>query len=213
MLACNRGYPLGKKIPDKYATTKAGGEVWPQYGDEGPTWRISDEWYHYRGPTTVYLADCEGPCEDWVATGKRWFKIWETGYFPTGWPAGSIERSLITDRKTWQQKNLAAEKRACNWYPVRMTTPMDVKPGNYLMRHEVFYSEGDLTLWPQLNPTCANIKVIGNETAFPSDEYLVSFLGAYKTTDPAFANQGPKHAEERAQTYNYTIPCPKVWKS
>ncbi|KAL4794306.1 hypothetical protein BDV19DRAFT_390367 [Aspergillus venezuelensis] len=80
------------------------------------------------------------------------------------------------------------------------------------MRHEVFYSEAGLQLWPQLFPNCANIRVEGDGAAFPSEEYLVSFPGAYSFDDPAFAIEGPDHKAERERTFNYTIPGPKVWK-
>lgn len=143
---------------------------------------------------TVYLADCEGLCNEYDASGKRWFKIFESGYSPTGWPAGSIERAPITDQRTWQQNKLPQEGWTIN-------IPENLKPGNYLMRHEVYYSEGNLQLWPQIYPSCANIEVTGSGTDAPEEDYLVSSPGAYSWDDPAFANQGPSKKAENEKTY------------
>jgi hypothetical protein len=81
------------------------------------------------------MADCGGPCDKWDDRGQRWLKIWESGYSSTGWPAGSIPRSPITDRRTWEQNDLWQE-------PITVQIPENIKPGHYLIRHEVFYSEG-----------------------------------------------------------------------
>jgi hypothetical protein len=212
-MACNRGNPLQLEFPKQHGLVKAGGIVeayytppkcpdnwvlpskpmFPEYGDASPAWCIDSAWYHYWGPMNVYLADCQGPCDQYDAAGERWFKIWETGYSPTGWPAGSIEESPITERRTWEQNELHSKS-------IRVTIPKELKSGHYLIRHEVYFTEGEKVV-PQLFPTCAQIEVVGNGTQLPTAEYLVSFPGAYKYSDPAFANQGEWNLKERSQTY------------
>ncbi|KAI1480355.1 hypothetical protein F4774DRAFT_378138 [Daldinia eschscholtzii] len=48
------------------------------YGAEYP-------WQHAQGPIMIYMADCGGPCNKWDGLGKRWFKIWESGYYKSEW--------------------------------------------------------------------------------------------------------------------------------
>lgn len=86
---------------------------------------------------------------------------------------------------------------------VNYTIPSCLKPGNYLVRHEIIalhsaYNEGGA----QFYPGCHQLKVSGEGTKVPSE--LVSFPGAYDSKDPGIVfsiyNQLP-----------YKIPGPSVF--
>ncbi|CAG7565360.1 unnamed protein product [Fusarium equiseti] len=241
-LGCNRGYPLQTTPPMEHAPIKAGGLIeafytppvcpknwsrpekplFPEWNDPKPMVCLTPKspWYHYWGPLMVYMADCHGPCDKFDSHRAKWFKIWESGYSSTGWPAGSISRAPITDRRTWEQNNLHSN-------PITVQVPQKLKSGHYLIRHEVFFSEGE-NGFPQLFPQCAQLHVTGQGNAVPGSDYLVEFPGAYKMTDPAFAILGDDNYSQRRSIYvsipyqnlsssalmnieNYTTPGPRVW--
>lgn len=54
--------------------------------------------------------------------------------------------------------------------------PKGLKPGNYLIRHEIIMIE---LFPPQHYPECAQLTVSGGGDKLPGDEYLVAFPGAY----------------------------------
>ncbi|KAF2657953.1 lytic polysaccharide monooxygenase [Lophiostoma macrostomum CBS 122681] len=60
-----------------------------------------------------------------------------------------------------------------------LNIPKTLKPGNYMIRHEILMLE---QMPPQFYPECAQLKIEGDGTAFPSEEYLVKFPGPYKMT-------------------------------
>jgi hypothetical protein len=88
---------------------------------------------------------------------------------------------------------------------VNYTIPACLKPGYYLVRHEIIalhsaYSEGGA----QFYPGCHQLKISGEETKMPG-EGLVSFPGAYDGKEPGIMfsiyNQLP-----------YKIPGPAVFE-
>lgn len=64
------------------------------------------------------------------------------------------------------------------------TIPSCLKPGYYLVRHEIIALHAAYT-YPgaQFYPGCHQLQVTGSGTKTPSTN-LVSFPGAYKSTDP-----------------------------
>ncbi|KAI0503235.1 lytic polysaccharide monooxygenase [Xylaria bambusicola] len=187
-LACNRGNPAAKTLPKLHAPVRAGANVTacPPYGDYDPPMKCQGPeyyWPHGQGPVMVYMANCEGPCDEWDGTGKRWFKVWETGYSRTSWPE-------------WQPRPIPGDTpiSTCDaweagYYIVRrgvnMTIPKPLKPGNYLIRHEVINLEANLQIYPE----CAQLNLTSEGDAVPSPEYLVEFPGAYRDiTEPRKLN-------------------------
>jgi hypothetical protein len=107
------------------------------------------------------MAACNGPCDQFEPGNETvWFKIYESGLQP-GHDIGSSVG--------WKQSRLAN-----NGWPVQV--PRNLKPGNYLIRHEIIMIELNP---PQHYPECAQLTVSGDGDALPGDEYLVSFPGAY----------------------------------
>jgi hypothetical protein len=117
------------------------------------------------------MAACNGPCEEFDPSNKKaWFKIYESGFSPgiDRWGDWSGERDLATTTG-WDQYSFTK-----NGWSLRV--PKNLKPGNYLIRHEIIMIE----LWPpQHYPECAQLTVTGSGNKLPGDDFLVSFPGAY----------------------------------
>jgi hypothetical protein len=117
----------------------------------------------------AYMANCGGDCSKADPAELKWFKIGEQGLRPgytlnegAGWPQGDMSGPAGKPKPGWT-----------------LTIPKSLKPGNYMIRHELIMLE---LMPPQFYPDCAQLTVEGDGTAFPSEEYLVKFPGAYKMT-------------------------------
>ncbi|OTB02560.1 glycoside hydrolase family 61 protein, partial [Hypoxylon sp. CI-4A] len=181
-LACNRGYPLATSLPKEHAPVRAGGEVTAWWTAPPCPLNPPYPWQHHQGPVMVYMADCGGPCDQWDGTGKRWFKIWETGYNKTGWGEYANEGkewSIGGSVYVWEQARIVPAGFS-------VTIPKTLKPGHYMIRHEIINLEASL----QFFPNCAQLEVSGDGDRLPSEDYLAEFPGAYKLEDPGIAVAG-----------------------
>lgn len=147
--------------------------------EQNTGWPYAYSWPHGLGPLMVYLAPCNGPCEDFNPTGDDvvWFKINENGFHPEDIPLYPMNPPNIGVSSAWDQSPwLLGDDRD----PVRtywsVKIPENLKPGNYLIRHEIIMIE---LMPPQFYPECAQITVSGKGDKLPGEEYLVSFPGAY----------------------------------
>ena len=125
------------------------------------------------------MAACNGPCQNFDPGNKKvWFKVYESGFTPgvDVWGNETYERDLATS-SGWNQFKYANE----GW---SITIPQRLKPGNYLVRHEIIMIE---LFPPQHYPECAQLTVTGMGDKLPEEEYLVSFPGAY-SYDGMFAH-------------------------
>jgi len=129
-------------------------------------------WQHAHGPLTAYMAACNGPCDkvDVNDGAKRWFKIADTP-LPKG--------KLASDPLAWEQTNL------CDGLPWTVTIPKRLKPGFYLIRHEVIAIHIVPT---QFYPECAQLEVTGDGKDLPAASDLVAFPGAYDPAGGYFLN-------------------------
>lgn len=139
------------------------------------------------GPVITYMAACPSTgCQAYMP-GKSavWFKIAQNGRSGTS--------------TTWGDTPLMVAGNAGYQY----TIPSCLKPGYYLVRHEIIALHASYT-YPgaQFYPGCHQLKVTGSGTKSPSS--LVSFPGAYAGSDP-----GITYDAYKAQTY--TIPGPAVF--
>ncbi|KAK7745687.1 hypothetical protein SLS62_009653 [Diatrype stigma] len=181
------------------------------YGDaEPPMACLGSEypWPHAHGPLLAYMADCQGPCDQWDGSGKRWFKIWEAGYVATGWPGSGYDGGdgellyPIASRVAWGHSHLI--RRGVN-----VTIPATLRSGRYLLRYEVINLERRTEFYPE----CVQLDVEGDGEEAPSEDYLVAFPGAYTLNDPGLAVGGIiyQNKREASEIFNYTMPGPKVW--
>lgn len=126
-------------------------------------------WVHATGPLLAYMAACNGPCDQFEPEGKVWFKIYETGLINGGGFDKWGNRVDLASSLGWDQ----FEFGKTGW---SLTIPKNLKPGNYLIRHEIIMIE---IMPPQFYPECAQLTVTGDGDKLPGEEYLVSFPGGY----------------------------------
>jgi hypothetical protein len=117
------------------------------------------------------MASCGGPsCTKFDGTGNVWFKIDEMGLVSGETDTGVWASTLLI------QNNLS-------W---TVTVPQQLRPGAYLIRHEILalHSAGA----PQFYPSCTQLIVAGSGVAFPSDSELVAIPGIYSNDTSTMIN-------------------------
>ncbi|KAJ2933534.1 hypothetical protein H1R20_g3547, partial [Candolleomyces eurysporus] len=200
-MSCNNdGGPVGEGGTQLSANIKAGTNITAVYG----------LWLHPYGPATVYMARCPGSCTDSNSRELKWFKIDHVGL---------IRGTIVYAASTWFRFILDQPLSACrdgDWgsgvvsktgvYTV--TIPAALADGEYLIRHELIAIHA---YWagPQFYIECAQLKVVGGRGKLPSDEYLVSFPGAYKASDPGL--NVDLYSPEAPTITTYELPGPAVW--
>ncbi|KDQ15684.1 glycoside hydrolase family 61 protein [Botryobasidium botryosum FD-172 SS1] len=147
-LACNEGGEAGAGL---IASARGGSVVtfrWNRWPED------------HKGPVTTYMADCNGNCSVF-GVGSRdriWFKIDEAGLFPNGvWASNA----LTANNGTWS-----------------IIIPATIKPGQYLIRHEILALHSIRE--PQVYPSCTQVNVresFGSDV--PLDGELASIPGIY----------------------------------
>ncbi|KAH9908857.1 glycoside hydrolase family 61 protein [Xylariomycetidae sp. FL2044] len=151
-------------------------------------------WLHPVGPMSVWLAACGETCDDVDVNDLDFFKIWEAGIL-----SGTLLEGL------WYQKNFQTWDGSPNLWPV--TIPAAIKPGLYVVRHEILSIH--VADKPQFYPECAHLNITGTGTALPSSEYLAKFPGAYDANDPSIKID--IYADAIKDLTNYTVAGPPVW--
>ncbi|KAJ4362809.1 glycoside hydrolase 61 [Neurospora sp. IMI 360204] len=141
------------------SATPAGGHATVKAGD-----KISLQWDQWpdshKGPVIDYLAACDGECEKVDKTALEFFKIDGAGYDNGVWASDT----LIKDGNSWL-----------------VQIPEDLKPGNYVLRHEIIaLHSGGQANGAQNYPQCFNLKVEGSGSNLPSG---VPGTELYKATD------------------------------
>ncbi|RYP07345.1 hypothetical protein DL764_002561 [Monosporascus ibericus] len=158
-------------------------------GDVSLTWNQWPE--SHKGPVIDYLADCGGDCSTVDKTTLKWFKIKELGQLELGAGAGQVGKwaddLLIENGLTWTT-----------------TIPASIKPGNYVLRHELIAlhdggNEGKTQMYPQ----CVNLKITGSGTESPEG---VIGTELYTPTDPGLFHN--IYNDETNPTYQ--IPGPAM---
>ncbi|KAJ2923385.1 hypothetical protein H1R20_g13707, partial [Candolleomyces eurysporus] len=145
----------------------------------------------HRGPVLNYLARVPDGVDirQWTPDKDAaiWFKIDHAGKYEDG---------------TWAADMFVPPNNKL--YSLRI--PPKLKPGQYLIRHEILALHGAFD-FPgiQAYPVCVQVEITGNGTAFPTS--FVSFPGAYTPETPGVV----------FNIYNtwgnppYPIPGPEVW--
>jgi len=146
-------------------------------------------WPHNVGPMMTYMAACEGTtCDNFNASEANWFKIHEVGLQNIG---------TASSARVWYQQQIM------NGNSLTVPLPSDIKPGDYLVRHEIIAlhlaSEGKAEFYP----SCTQVRVSGNGNGVPSQ--TVSFPGGYSDSDPGIFDL---HVYDPGA--NYTFPGPAV---
>ncbi|KAF8839801.1 hypothetical protein BDN67DRAFT_969554 [Paxillus ammoniavirescens] len=131
-------------------------------------WKGGDgsDWPHNIGPIMSYMASCGSTtCDQYNSTNAEWFKIEETGLEP-----GNI---------TWYQQNIM------NGGPSNVTIPSTLKPGQYLIRHEIIALHLANELGgAEFYPSCTQLDIGGSQVGIASASEEVTFPGGYSDNDP-----------------------------
>lgn len=126
-------------------------------------------WLHPVGPMSVWLAACPqgGGCADVDVNELDWFKIWHAGLVDDG--------ALGLAESMWYQKAFQKWDNSPAEWPVQI--PSTLKPGMYLVRHEIMSIH--VAGKPQFYPECAHLNVSGTGMALPPREYYKKIPGVY----------------------------------
>jgi len=138
-----------------YATVKAGDKINIKWD---PIWPES-----HVGPVIDYLADCNGDCSTVSKNSLRFFKIDGAGY----------------DKAKGKWAADVLRENGNSWM---VQIPADLKPGHYVLRHEIIALHGAANPnGAQAYPQCINIKVEGSGSNSPSG---VAGTSLYTANDP-----------------------------
>lgn len=110
----------GAKPGAGHATVAAGDKINLVWTPEWPESHV--------GPVIDYLADCNGPCETVDPASLRFFKIGGAGY-----------------NGDWAANDLRANGNS--WL---VQIPSDLKPGNYVLRHEILALQVDVERYSKI---------------------------------------------------------------
>lgn len=117
------------------------------------------------GPLIAYMAACNGPCDAFQPEGEKvWFKIYENALVPEEDRVGVPISSVLP----WSQYNMILQ--GGRW---DLRIPRNLKPGNYLLRHEIIVIGGNVPV--HVYPHCSQITVTGDGDSLPpaGSDYLV----------------------------------------
>lgn len=155
--------------------------------------KMGMQWYHSgpQNPTDIVDASHRGPCIVYMAKNNedgnpKWFKIYENGY----------------DTAT---KKFCVDTLITNLGLLEFTIPVDIEPGNYLVRGELIaLHEAQKVGGAQPYVGCGEVTVTGKGKAKPA---TVVFPGAYKPEEPGIV----------FDIYNtitsYPVPGPALYKA
>ncbi|KAL9106888.1 MAG: hypothetical protein Q9227_008136 [Pyrenula ochraceoflavens] len=175
-LQCNGYLNSGSAPAPLQATVSAGSTMYLNW----TTWPDT-----HKGPVITYMAACPGSCTNYMpGTAKVWFKIQQAGLNNGVWASDQLIDNI----------------------PYQVKIPSTLKPGNYIVRHELWALHAAYT-YPgaQIYPSCYQVTVTGSGTKTPSSSQLVAFPGAYTPTTPGVVfdiYQGPP---------TYPIPGPAIF--
>ncbi|KAI1208351.1 lytic polysaccharide monooxygenase [Annulohypoxylon truncatum] len=156
--------------------------------------------FEHPGPEMHYLAPCgDAGCAQVDKNSLRFFKFYENGLVQPG----------MADSPTWNtqkwattevHKQVQAEGEGfIDTFTVKI--PSNIKPGAYILRHEILglhkAHEGQAEFYPQ----CINLEISGSGSQQPAG---VSATEMYHSTDPGVA------LDIWVDLKSYTIPGPAV---
>ena len=120
----------------------------------------------FQGPVLDYLAPCNGDCQNVNKSSLEFFKIDGKGLIDGSSPPGFwADDELIANGNGWL-----------------VQIPEDIKPGNYVLRHEIIaLHEGFNQNGAQLYPQCFNLQITGSGTVEPEGTPATEL---YSPTDP-----------------------------
>ncbi|KAL7627263.1 hypothetical protein AAE478_001452 [Parahypoxylon ruwenzoriense] len=156
--------------------------------------------YEHPGPEIHYLASCgDAGCAQVDKNILRFFKIYEKGLVQGG----------MADSPQWNSQKWATTEVHKNVQPegdgfidtFTVKIPQNIKPGPYILRHEVLglhkAHEGNAEFYPQ----CINLEISGSGTEQPQGAPATEF---YHSSDPGIVTN------IWVDLQSYQIPGPSV---
>ncbi|KAH9828982.1 glycosyl hydrolase family 61-domain-containing protein [Rhodofomes roseus] len=124
-----------------------------------------DNWPHNVGPLMTYMTQCTTTnCTEFDSTSAEWFKIAELG---------------MSSSSAWFQAYLTQGDS------YTLTLPKNIKPGGYLIRHEVIALHQAVSVGgAEFYPSCTQVLISGSGDGTPSSGETCTFPGGYSNTDP-----------------------------
>uniref|UniRef100_A0A8H7NQ75 lytic cellulose monooxygenase (C4-dehydrogenating) n=1 Tax=Bionectria ochroleuca TaxID=29856 RepID=A0A8H7NQ75_BIOOC len=188
-LACgNNGVPHANSY---YAPIVAGNIVTANYSLDTKSEEAERPWTfgHPYGAMLAYMAACpEEGCESVDLNAPIWFKVWEAGLISGTWVDGY-----------WAMKDVYEGAE------LDISTPASLKPGKYILRHEMLNLQTGPAQW---FPQCIQLEVSGSGDSLPSTEDLVAFPGAYdKDLEKSFTIKGAAHGFTSLTVKTQSIRC------
>ncbi|KAJ6531376.1 glycoside hydrolase family 61 protein [Mycena vulgaris] len=149
-------------------------------------------WPHNIGPMLTYMASCGSTdCTSFDSSKAKWFKIAQVGRIPGDSDGNWFQNRIFETDNT----------------PANVTLPTNIKPGAYLIRHEIIALHlATVKGGAEFYPSCSQIRVGGSGTGAPMDDELVSLPGAYSDTDPGILVPNVFDSPPAA----YTFPGPPI---
>ncbi|CAE6421776.1 unnamed protein product [Rhizoctonia solani] len=198
-IACSSGGYTPRKLTPE---VPAGGQVGVRWGgDGGPN---KQQWPHPEGPAIAYLASCNGKCSEFNPSNAQFFKIAQEGLDGSRRPNQDGNDHLPWGQGMWAQNRIQYED---SWNFV--TIPNDIKPGEYILRHELIslHAAHDRGQGAQYYPACVQIKVTGGGNSTPATTPATQL---YTTNDGIIDiyTPGDKHGIAASA---YRIPGPALY--
>ncbi|KAI1470555.1 glycoside hydrolase family 61 protein [Daldinia caldariorum] len=156
--------------------------------------------FEHPGPEMHYLAPCgEAGCASVDKNNLRFFKFYENGLVQGGMP----------DSPQWESQKWATTEVHKNVRPegegfidtFTVTIPPNIRPGSYVLRHEILglhkAHQGEAEFYPQ----CINLEISGSGNELPEG---VPATEMYHSSDPGVA------LDIWVNLHSYHIPGPAV---
>ncbi|KZL83715.1 glycoside hydrolase family 61 protein [Colletotrichum incanum] len=159
------------------ATVKAGTNI-------TANWK---QWTHAQGPVMVWMYDCGGDFRSCAGDKQGWFKIDQMGLWGNNLNSENWGTAIVLKQLKWSSK-----------------IPSNIKPGNYLIRHELLALHQANT--PQFYAECAQLVVEGSGTAQPPSPFLKSIPGYAPQNDPGITVD-----IYQGKLTSYTPPGGGIW--
>ncbi|SPO07319.1 related to cel1 protein precursor [Cephalotrichum gorgonifer] len=124
------------------------------------------QWTHAQGPVMVWLYDCQGaPFSACDGSAERWVKIDQLGLWGSQLNSENWGTAIVLAQLAWTS-----------------IIPYNIRPGNYLIRHELLALHQENT--PQFYPECAQIVISGDGDAYPPAELNFKIPAYASQSDP-----------------------------
>jgi hypothetical protein len=145
------------------------------------------QWTHAQGPVLVWMYPCDGEFSSCTGKEQKWFKIDQMGLYGKSLPSEDWATAIVLKKGSWTSR-----------------IPSNLKPGNYLIRHELIALHQANT--PQFYPECAQLVVSGAGKDLPPASFMKKIPAYAPQSDPGITVD-----TYMSKATKYTVPGGPVW--